>query len=135
MDNMLFEWTPTLAIGSSFIDNQHKQLFAAASALFEACQIGKEGVEVERTMLFLLDYTAKHFADEETLQKKYNYPDYPAHKQIHDDFQTVAQGMAEKLFQNGPTDDFISEVYITIGEWLIEHVRGEDAKLAAYIRE
>jgi len=47
-----FAWSQELATGNSKIDDQHKLLFAAANELFNACQIGKERQEVERTMYF-----------------------------------------------------------------------------------
>lgn len=132
---MTFAWTPDLAIGSAFIDEQHKQLFAAADSLFSACQLGKERQEVERTMQFLQDYTAKHFADEEALQKKYKYPEQLAHKQLHEGFKKTVRELAEELSRSGPTDDFVSGLYIAIGEWLIDHIKGVDVTLTAYIQE
>ena len=44
---MSFAWSPELATGNTVIDNQHKELFAAADALFSACQIGRERQESE----------------------------------------------------------------------------------------
>ncbi len=132
----IFAWTPDLTTENDFIDDQHKQLFAAADELFASCQIGREKqeAEVKKTIQFLLDYTIKHFADEEELQKKYAYPDYPAHKQTHDEFRDTVRELAEKLPQSGSMDEFIIGVYTTIGEWLIDHIRGQDAKLGAHIR-
>jgi hemerythrin len=132
---MSFAWSPELATGYTLIDAQHKQLFAAADALFNACQIGKERQEVEKTMKFLLEYTIKHFTDEEALQKKYDYPDYPAHKQTHVRFAEQVRGLAAKFPREGPIDGFISEVYITVGEWLLSHLRDEDFRMAAYIQD
>ena len=132
---MSFAWSQELATGNTIIDDQHKQLFVAASDLFTACQIGKERQEVERTMEFLLQYTIKHFADEEALQKKYDYPEYPAHKQSHIYFTGLVQDMFARLPQDGLSDDFISEVYISVGEWLLSHVRGEDVRMAEYIQD
>jgi hemerythrin len=131
---MAFVWRPELATGNAVIDNQHQQLFAAADALFNACQIDRERQEVEKTLAFLADYTSQHFADEEALQATYNYPGYPAHKQAHVAFTERVQGLAAKLSQDGPTDDFISEVYIAIGEWLLSHIRDDDLKMAVYIQ-
>jgi hemerythrin len=133
MTTTIFAWTPDLATGNALLDNQHKELFLAANALFAACQIGREKREIERTMSFLRDYTSRHFAAEEMLQKKYNYPEYLAHKRLHDDFTGVTRELAEKLSQAGPTDDLIGEVYTAIGEWLINHIRSEDIKMTAYI--
>ena len=131
---MSFAWSPELATGNTAIDNQHKELFAAASALFSACQIGKERQEVERTMEFLVKYTLKHFAEEEALQQEHDYPHCLAHKQLHDEFKRTVQALALKMFQETLTDDFISEVYITIGEWLLNHIRGEDFRMVEYIQ-
>jgi len=131
---MSFVWSPELATGNAIIDSQHKQLFEAASALFSACQIGKERQEVERTMEVLAQYTIQHFADEEALQQKCGYPHYPAHKQLHDDFKITVQALAQKMSRQDLTADFISEVYITIGEWLLSHFKGEDLKMAKYIQ-
>lgn len=130
---MYFEWSDDLATGNAEIDSQHKALFAAADALFCSCQVGGERQEVEKTMEFLLQYTIRHFADEEALQVRYDYPGYPAHKQAHADFTELARGLAAKLPQGGPFDDYVSEVYTTIGEWLLNHIRGEDLKMAEYI--
>jgi hemerythrin len=132
---MAFTWTPDLAVGSAFIDAQHQELFAAADALFCACQVGSEQQEVQKLLCFLQDYTAKHFADEEALQQKYHYPDHETHKYLHDAFKRMVQAMADRLAQNGPTEDFVSEIYMVVGQWLIDHVKNQDIKLAAYVHE
>jgi hemerythrin len=127
-------WTSDLETGNVIIDKQHQQLIAALNALFDAYKNGKGQHEVERTMEFLAGYAIKHLADEEALQQKYNYPEYPAHKQIHIDFKKVVQGLVTRLSQDGPTDEFISEVYVTIAEWLVNHIKGDDFRMAAYIQ-
>ena len=131
---MAYVWNPDLETGSVVIDNQHKQLIAAVNALFDAQQSGKGRQEVEKTMEFLVGYTVKHFADEEKLQEKHNYPEYLIHKQTHIDFKRVALELAKELSQNGPTDAFISKAYVTIGDWLVNHIKGDDFKMAAYVR-
>ena len=131
---MTYAWTPDLATGDTVIDNQHKLIFSAVNDLFEAYQSGKERQEVEKTMGFLREYAVSHFAEEEKLQEKYNYPDYLAHKQLHTEFKELIQRLAAKMSKDGPTDNFIIEVCTTIGEWLFSHVKEQDCKMAAYIR-
>ena len=131
---MAFVWSPDLETGNAVIDNQHKQLIAALNALYDAYLNGKEHQEVARTMDFLVGYTIKHFADEEALQAKHKYPDYFAHKQAHGHFRDVAQELAKQLAQDGPTDEFINQVYATVGEWLLRHIRAEDFKMATYVQ-
>ena len=128
---MAFVWDQNLATGNPLIDSQHRQLIDAVNALYYAHQSGKGRQEVERTMEFLMEYTSKHFADEEKLQEKYDYPDYPIHKRIHNEFKKVALELASELTH---TDEFISHVYVTVSEWLVHHIRGDDFKMAAYIQ-
>ena len=96
-------WDRALETGIAAIDNQHKQWIAATNALFEAHQRGKGVKEIARTMAFLVEYTLKHFNDEEESQEKYGYPHYLAHKQIHDIFKGEAQHLAAVLHRDGPT--------------------------------
>ena len=131
---MTFAWSPDMETGCADIDNQHKQLLAMTSALFEAWQVGRERQEMERTMDFLLEYVIKHFADEEKLQEKYDYPEYLAHKQLHVDFQGVVQGLVAKISQDGFTYELLYEICNTIGEWVIGHVKGEDLRMITYIQ-
>ena len=132
---MSYAWTPDLATGDTVIDNQHKQLFSMVNTLFDAYQNGKERQEVEKTIEFLVEYTVKHFADEEALQKKHAYPEYHAHKQLHADFKESVRELAAKMSQEGPTENFVIEVCTIIGEWLFRHVKDEDSKMAAHMRK
>jgi len=131
---MDYVWRQDLETGNATIDNQHKRLIAVVNSLYEAYRSGKGREEVERTMEFLVGYTVKHFADEEALQRKYDYPDYHLHRQFHIDFKGTAQELSAELYRDGPTDDFIRKVYVTIGEWLVNHIKGEDFKMATYVQ-
>lgn len=75
---MSIEWNNSLAIGVAEIDDQHKELFSRFDSLLTACNEGKGRGEVLRVLLFLDDYIKSHFAAEERLQLKHDYPGYPA---------------------------------------------------------
>jgi len=131
---MGYRWNPDLATGDPAIDRQHKELFKIANALVTAYKGGKGHQEVQKTMEFLAAYAIKHFADEEELQRTYDYPDYLRHKGLHTEFKSAVEKLIEALLRDGPTDAFIREVYVTVGEWLLNHIRGEDFKMAAYVQ-
>jgi hemerythrin len=128
------KWDPDLATGHNIIDTQHQQLIAAVNALFDAHREGKGPKAVEQTMDFLVAYTIKHFGDEEKIQEKAEYPHYRAHKLLHDGFKGEAQDLAAALRRDGPTDEFISHVCVTIGRWVINHIKSEDFKMAAHVK-
>ena len=132
--HMTYQWEPCLATGHTEIDNQHKQLITAVNNLLAACHTGTEKSELERTIDFLLGYTIKHFIDEEKLQKQYNYPDYGRHRILHEEFKSVAANLAECLRKEGPTSDLVVDVYSSLGNWLVNHIKGDDFRMAAFIK-
>jgi hemerythrin len=125
-------WTPDLATGSTDIDKQHKQLIAAVNSLFNAQRSGQGKHEVTRTLTFLLEYTNKHFADEEALQEKYKYPDRAAHMKIHNEFKAIAQELAQE-YRSKPSEAHINHICSVIGRWVIHHIKGEDCKMAEHV--
>ncbi|GHV67406.1 hemerythrin [Spirochaetia bacterium] len=131
---MAYQWDRSLETGVPAIDNQHKQLVAAVNSLLDACQSGKGTAEVARTMDFLTGYTIKHFSDEEKIQKQYEYPDYAIHKRYHDAFKVTVGELTKRLIKDGPSETLINEVNISIGDWLVNHIKGDDFRMAAYVK-
>jgi len=131
---MAYTWDSLLESGNEIIDSQHKQLIDAVNKLLQACRAGTGKEELEQTLDFLLAYTERHFADEEALQKEYDYPDYLRHRRTHEEFKLTIQALAEQLRQEGPTVSLVAEVYSCMGDWLISHIKGDDFRLAAYIQ-
>jgi hemerythrin len=131
---MAYKWDSSLETGHEMIDKQHKQLVSALNSLLEACRQGKGQEELAKTLDFMTGYTIKHFSDEEKLQVQYQYPDYPTHKQYHDDFKVVVKNLAEQLIKEGPTDELVGMVNTSIGDWLLNHIKGDDFRMATYIK-
>jgi hemerythrin len=131
---MAYQWDSSLETGHELIDNQHKQLVSMVNNLLDACRSGKGSQEIAKTMDFLTGYTIKHFMDEEKIQIKYNYPDYLVHKRYHDEFKVMVGDLTRRLIREGPTEEFINEVSFRIGDWLLNHIKGDDFRMAAYIK-
>jgi hemerythrin len=88
-----------------------------------------------RTAEFLSMYTIKHFKDEEDIQIKYDYPEFHRHKSLHDNFKGKVIMLLEELNTEGPSEFFVQQVNTVVGNWLINHIKVEDLKLAEYIRQ
>jgi hemerythrin len=131
---MEFAWSSELEIGYESIDAQHKQLFTALNDLLLACQHGGHRAELKRLLDFLVAYTVKHFADEEEFQLMHKYPDHERHKQLHENFKLMVSALAERLLQDGATIGLRAEVRSMVGDWLVNHIKGEDRKYALYAR-
>jgi hemerythrin len=131
---MPYLWNSSLETGHELIDNQHKQLVATVNNLLDACRNGQGAAKVAATMDFLTGYTIKHFSDEEKLQRQYDYPDYLTHKRLHDTFKAVVEDLTKRLIREGPTEEIVEELSASIGDWLVNHIKGDDFRLAAYIK-
>ena len=131
---MTYKWDSTLESGYDKVDNQHKQLVAYLNNLIEASAGGKGDAAVLETLDFLTGYAIKHFADEEQLQIDYEFPDYLNHKRIHDNFKQTVGEFVAKVKAEGPTEAVINEVSSAVGAWLLNHIKGDDFRMAAYVK-
>ncbi|MDR1617699.1 MAG: bacteriohemerythrin [Treponema sp.] len=131
---MAYQWDSSLETGHEKIDNQHKQLIAALNSIIEASSGSKGGAEIFKTLDFLTGYTIMHFSDEEKLQVKYDYPDYLIHKRYHDEFKVTVGELTKRLEKEGPTEEMVNIVTTAVGNWLLNHIKGDDFRMAAYVK-
>ena len=131
---MAYKWDSSLETGYEKVDKQHMQLVAAVNNLMEASLSGRGDSAVMETLDFLTGYAVKHFADEEQLMVKYNYIDYLMHKRIHDDFKVTVGELTQRVTKEGPTRELIDVVSSAIGSWLLNHIKGDDFRMAAFVK-
>jgi hemerythrin len=131
---MKYTWDKSLETGIEQIDTQHQQLFAAINQLLATCDNGQDADALKKDLDFLTNYTIKHFFEEEQIQQKYKYPDYPNHKKYHEGFKAVVRDLSVQFIMKGPSEALINDITTKIGNWLVTHIKVEDQKLAAHIR-
>jgi len=129
----LFQWNDSYSVGHQEIDAQHKRLFQFAEELHLAMAGGKGKQMLSQTLANLVNYTKSHFASEEGLMKKYNYPDYPAHKAEHD--KLTAKVVAFQNDFNAGRSMLSVDLMQFLKTWLAQHIGQIDHKVATYIRE
>ena len=116
---MAYQLTKDLETGNALIDREHRELIDAINALLNSCSKGQGRNE--------------HFSDEEQLQRQNNYPDYVQHKKYHEAFKKTVADIVARLSVNGPTIALVGEINTALAGWLINHIKKEDKKLAAYL--
>jgi len=130
---MAIAWNKSFEIGHLEIDEQHKQLIERYNEFMAACASGKGKLEVEYAINYLIDYAVRHFAAEEDLQIKIDYPGFDRHKQMHDAFKLTATKLAGQLKDEGSSARLIVKFNAEIGDWIDRHIKTEDKKIAEYI--
>jgi hemerythrin len=116
------------------IDDQHKHLIRTLNELITATEQNKGKEVIVKTVEFLAKYTVTHFTAEEKLQEIYGYPDYLRHKELHEKFKLKVEDFYKQLNKEGPTPELMKTIISTVGDWLVGHIKGEDIRMAAFIK-
>ena len=127
-------WSAKLEIGDRDIDHQHKRIFKFLNTLIESCKINDTKFAIEETLIYLVDYLLYHLAEEERTTRRYKYPKYVEHKQMHDNFTVTVRDLTNEYEKNGDSETLFSAVNNRIVKWLIQHIQREDLKIAQYIK-
>lgn len=127
-----FEWKDNYQTGIAKIDGQHRKLVDYLNELYDAMKAGKGKDALDAVFKGLLEYTKTHFAAEEGLMKLYRYPDYEAHKDVHDKLAAHVQ----QLYQQFQAGTITSPIQITnfLKDWLGKHILGTDQKYAPFLK-
>ncbi len=130
---MKVEWKKGYAIGVEEIDGQHQELFARLNALLEGEENGRGEKELLATLAFLDDYTKRHFAAEESLQRRFAYPHYEMHAAEHRHFLRTLAELHERIATSGPTAQNVKLACHSLESWLITHICTIDRPLGEFI--
>lgn len=126
----------SLVTGNTMIDTQHKELIDRVNKLVDSCTTAKEKNVAIQTLDFLMDYTVFHFDAEEKLQKETNYPQYKAHKELHEQFKKAVDELKDMLQEEeGPSDAFVAAVNKNVSEWLVNHIQQRDKEVAEHVKK
>ena len=124
------EWSRDLDTGIDIIDSQHKRIVEYINELHESQETldrSKVGEVIEE----LVDYTVSHFAFEESLMEKAEYPYLDPHKRVHGLFIKKVGSFVER-FKAG--EDVTEELLTMLQRWLVNHIKNEDGDYADIVR-
>jgi hemerythrin len=123
-------WSSDLDTGIDVIDKQHRRIVDYLNELNVANENGDQTV-TNHVLGELVDYTLTHFAFEEELQERANYPFLKAHKRVHEIF-TRRVGEFQKRAATG--ENVAPEILSMLKIWLVNHIKGDDADYAESIK-
>jgi hemerythrin-like metal-binding protein len=127
-----FEWTDSLAIGVELIDSEHKKLIAAVNDFYNAVHKGDDEAATRKAVAHLVYYVKTHFADEESLMEKCNYPRLAQHRKMHEMLTERVARYADKLKKK---EKILSlDMAIFLKGWLENHIAETDNRIADFIK-
>jgi hemerythrin-like metal-binding protein len=123
-----------MSVGIGEIDVQHRKMIRKINEIAEAVDKGMSREEILEAINFFEVYSEEHFTTEEAFMTRFNYPEYPDHKKIH---EAILADMARirDRFKGGKAD--AKDVYEEgkrVADWFVEHMKHVDSRLAAFLR-
>jgi len=128
----LISWGAAYDTGFNVIDCEHRALAEALNRLHQAQQDGADGATISRHLGEIAQHISIHFAHEEQIMSRLNYPRREAHWREHiellTDMADVMDEYDDGAYANSPD---ALEHYLKF--WLLSHIMTEDVKLAAFL--
>jgi hemerythrin len=127
---MAIAWTNDLNTEIDVIDRQHRRIVDYINNL-EIAHAQQDLELIGKVLEDLVDYTLSHFAFEESLQEEAGYKFCKPHKKVHELFVRRVNEYVER-FKLG--DDVTAEIHKMLSNWLINHIKRDDADYVSAVK-
>jgi hemerythrin len=129
----LVAWDQSFSVKVDQCDEDHKRLFAVLNKLHDAMIAGKGSQIISGILKELEDYTKFHFAREEALLEKSNYPALAPHRAQHREFENKVQSFKRDL-EAGKTAQSVN-VANFLKDWLTNHIKQTDRQYSEHLNK
>ncbi len=131
---MSIEWQDELLLGIPEIDEQHQELFRRFASFSQACQEQQGRETLMEFLSFIKQYSVHHFASEEQLMTRYNYPGIQEQALHHAQFQHDLEEFAEKVSSGDVNQELALSVKGKLIRWLILHINDLDRRMIEFVK-
>ncbi|EQC46164.1 hemerythrin-like metal-binding domain protein [Bacteriovorax sp. Seq25_V] len=123
-----FKWDDKFLIGIDKVDEEHQELIEKINYLVLSLNDDDRSETMER-FESLKNFTVFHFSEEEEFMRSINYPDYAAHKKIHENM-LAKFGEYEGQLKSNTLDK--KKFVAFLKNWLVSHILGVDTQYAKH---
>ena len=127
----VFRWTGTYKVNVAVLDQQHQELFDTVNKLEQALRAAEGNAVVDRILDRLMTYAGLHFALEESLMERHEFPGLPTHRVQHEMFRKRMMTFLEK--QRAAKPGVSVELLLFLQTWLKTHVLKTDKQYSAFL--
>jgi hemerythrin-like metal-binding protein len=126
------EWTEQMSVGSDVLDGHHKMIIECLNRLHPLIDATHRDDEISAVLARLEDFVLVHFSVEEQCMRKAGYPDWRAHKDLHDKMYDLVFSMKSDV-EHGRTVS-AKHLFDLLYTWLLQHIMGEDKKYQKFLK-
>lgn len=128
-----YPWLPSYSVGIAAIDEQHRGLLSLINQLHQAMLDRLSKSVMGSILVQLEEYTQLHFAFEEALMTRYDYPGYQSHRKIHTEMRAKVLALRDDHAQGRIVISL--KVMEFLKEWLTSHILGVDQLYKDFLRQ
>lgn len=129
----LIVWSDRLSVGVKFVDDQHTILFNCINDLHDAMMKGQSRAIVGDLLKRLLDYTRKHFSEEEAMLSKSGFPQLAEHKVLHRELTKKVEDYCARHEKADPTVG--AQLARFLSDWLNSHIQSTDQNYGRWLKD
>lgn len=126
----IIELTEDLLTGVSEMDEQHRVLVGLLNETYELLRQGEREKARENLLTGVVAYVDFHFNAEEGFQREIGFPEYEAHRKIHESFRNQVLGWVEEA--RGGDEKAMREILSMIWAWLFRHIGVKDKAYGSF---
>jgi hemerythrin-like metal-binding protein len=127
------DWYDDYNIDVELIDSQHQELVKMITRLQDALSAGSINYESATVLKFLVEYTQKHFKDEEKVMATIDFAELENHRKLHGRLIEEIRNILLDLKKGKPIHAY--ELIDFLTSWLMNHIRHEDKKIGRAIEK
>ena len=127
-----FQWDEAYDTGVGAMNEEHKALIGFMNELYDQNAAGDKA-KITDAFQKLLDYTVKHFTDEENYMVSIKFPGLDNHKKLHENLLRDLKQHFEKF--NSSQTKLEEPFFGFLKLWLVAHMRGIDIKYGVYAKQ
>jgi len=115
------------------IDSQHEMMISLVNLIHETMLEGADKATLDGLLLQLLEHTQTHFAYEEELMSRYNYPGFEAHRSEH---SRLIEHLVDLIARYNKGELLLSfAVVLELKGWAIVHIEQLDKQLGTFLND
>lgn len=135
---MAIQWTNSLSVENTSVDNDHKSLINIINQIEKAIENEMDTAALQKGLKDLETYTHEHFSKEEALMKAVSYPNYYRHFKEHRELINKLINIKNDIFKELSDTEQIkdpAELIDLLRHWLLDHVVKEDLLMKPYLKK
>lgn len=129
----LFRFGPQWSVLVDDMDADHNKIFDYCNEIHTKVTSGAKQDEVLPTLKALAEFTTHHFAEEEKMMQRHNYPELASQKRAHTALLKQVAEVIKDIGEGVKTN--MIEVIVFLTEWLKGHILGEDLKYGEHFQQ